>query len=94
MNAKHLFLTAALLGAAAGSVWAAVDTGIPATRQLSALRMPAAQREQVETSAYYRNCAEARSDGAAPMYRGQPGYREALDGDGDGIACEPYNGSD
>jgi hypothetical protein len=28
--------------------------------------------------------------GAAPLYRGQPGYREGMDGDGDGIACENY----
>ncbi|ADH62505.1 Excalibur domain protein [Allomeiothermus silvanus DSM 9946] len=37
---------------------------------------------------YYRNCAEARTAGAAPLYRGQPGYRPGLDRDGDGIACE------
>lgn len=40
----------------------------------------------------YRSCREARAAGAAPMYRGQPGYSPALDGDGDGIACEPYRG--
>ncbi|MEL7729856.1 excalibur calcium-binding domain-containing protein [Citromicrobium bathyomarinum] len=39
---------------------------------------------------YYRNCAAARAAGAAPLYRGQPGYRPQMDGDGDGIACEPY----
>ena len=39
-------------------------------------------------SVYYRNCAEARAAGAAPLYRGQPGYRPGLDRDGDGIACE------
>jgi hypothetical protein len=39
-------------------------------------------------SAYYANCAAARAAGAAPLYRGQPGYRSALDRDGDGIACE------
>jgi hypothetical protein len=39
-------------------------------------------------SAYYANCTEARQAGAAPIYRGQPGYRPALDRDGDGIACE------
>lgn len=38
----------------------------------------------------YRSCREARAAGAAPMYRGQSGYSAALDGDGDGIACEPY----
>lgn len=38
----------------------------------------------------YRNCAEARAAGAAPLHRGQPGYDPRMDGDGDGIACEPY----
>ncbi|HSP37733.1 MAG TPA: excalibur calcium-binding domain-containing protein [Frankiaceae bacterium] len=37
---------------------------------------------------YYANCAAARSAGAAPLRRGQPGYRSGLDGDGDGMACE------
>lgn len=41
---------------------------------------------------YYRNCNEARAAGAAPIYRGQPGYRPEMDGDNDGIACEPYRG--
>ena len=36
----------------------------------------------------YRNCSEARAAGAAPLYRGQPGYSARLDRDGDGIACE------
>jgi endonuclease YncB( thermonuclease family) len=40
------------------------------------------------SSVYYRNCSEARAAGAAPIYRGQPGYRPALDRDGDGVACE------
>lgn len=39
-------------------------------------------------SAYYRNCTAARAAGAAPLYRGAPGYRSALDRDGDGVACE------
>lgn len=43
-------------------------------------------------SVYFRNCREARAAGAAPIYRGQPGYRSGMDGDGDGIACEPYRG--
>ena len=38
----------------------------------------------------YRNCAAARAAGAAPLYRGQPGYAAHLDRDSDGIACEPY----
>ena len=37
---------------------------------------------------YYANCAAARAAGAAPLRAGQPGYREKMDGDRDGIACE------
>jgi hypothetical protein len=44
-------------------------------------------------SAYYANCAEARRAGVAPIHSWQPGYRSELDGDSDGIACEPYYGS-
>ena len=37
---------------------------------------------------YYANCAAAKAAGAAPLRRGQPGYRAALDRDNDGVACE------
>lgn len=40
------------------------------------------------TSVYFPNCAAARAAGAAPLYRGQPGYGTHLDRDGDGKACE------
>lgn len=43
-----------------------------------------------ESSVFYSGCREVRAAGAAPLYRGQPGYRAGMDGDGDGIACEPY----
>jgi hypothetical protein len=47
------------------------------------------QRLHLEHTAFYRNCDAARAAGAAPIYRGTPGYRDALDRDSDGIACEP-----
>ncbi|MFE3195734.1 excalibur calcium-binding domain-containing protein [Nocardia sp. NPDC059240] len=37
---------------------------------------------------YYKNCTEARDAGAAPIRKGEPGYRPALDRDNDGVACE------
>lgn len=37
---------------------------------------------------YVKNCADARARGIAPLHRGAPGYRAALDRDGDGVACE------
>ncbi|MCR6486327.1 excalibur calcium-binding domain-containing protein [Amycolatopsis sp. OK19-0408] len=40
------------------------------------------------SAAYYKNCTAAKAAGAAPLHRGEPGYRPALDRDGDGVACE------
>ncbi len=37
---------------------------------------------------YYKNCTAARAAGVTPLYMGDPGYRTALDGDKDGVACE------
>lgn len=39
-------------------------------------------------STSYPNCTAAKAAGAAPIYKGQPGYRSGLDRDGDGIACD------
>jgi hypothetical protein len=44
------------------------------------------------TGRAFRNCAEARAAGAAPVRAGEPGYGPHLDRDGDGIGCEPYRG--
>lgn len=41
---------------------------------------------------YWSRCSEARAAGVAPLHVGEPGYREGLDRDRDGIACEPYQG--
>ena len=42
----------------------------------------------VPQAASYANCSAARAAGAAPLYRGQPGYAPKLDRDNDGVACE------
>lgn len=34
-------------------------------------------------------CDDARAAGTAPIYRGEPGNRSRMDGDNDGVACEP-----
>lgn len=39
---------------------------------------------------YWGGCNDARAAGTAPIYRGDPGYRPEMDGDDDGIACEPH----
>lgn len=40
------------------------------------------------TGTYYGSCDEVRAAGAAPIRRGEPGYRPGLDRDNDGIACD------
>ena len=45
-------------------------------------------QQQQQASTYYPNCTAAKAAGAAPLYRGQPGYSTKLDRDGDGVACE------
>jgi Excalibur calcium-binding domain len=37
-------------------------------------------------------CNEVRARGLAPLRRGEQGYGEHMNGDGDGEACEPYVG--
>lgn len=63
----------------------------PRAQQVVAVR-PRRIAAPTVPAAYFRNCAQARAVGAAPLYRGRPGYRPEMDGDGDGIACEPYRG--
>jgi hypothetical protein len=64
---------------------AVVQSAVIATHDPARKHSPAAE-------VYYPNCDAARAAGVAPIYAGEPGYRKALDGDRDGIACEPYRG--
>ena len=62
---------------------------------LVAMSNPVQQQQAqgvVSREPYYSRCADARAAGAAPIYRGEPGYRGPLDADNDGVACEPYGG--
>jgi Excalibur calcium-binding domain len=56
--------------------------------------VPAAARVPVRRAPeiHFAGCNAVRAAGLAPLYRGQPGYRAGMDGDDDGIACEPYRG--
>ncbi len=48
---------------------------------------PTTVEETTTTSILYRNCGQAQSSGALPLYVGDPGYGLHLDRDGDGEAC-------
>ena len=50
--------------------------------------VPETQAGESSSAVYYKNCTAARAAGAAPIQKGEPGYRSALDRDGDGTACD------
>ena len=50
--------------------------------------LPSAPVQPANPEVYYKNCSAAKAAGAAPVHAGDPGYRSALDRDGDGIGCE------
>jgi hypothetical protein len=67
-------------------------TPAPGAQHPSTAAPPPAQTQPApplaDSSVYYPNCAAVRAAGKAPLLREQPGYRPALDRDGDGTACE------
>lgn len=71
-----------------GLVQNAINVRAEETRRQQEAAAAAQAAAQQPAGASYRNCSEARAAGAAPIYRGQPGYAPHLDRDGDGIACE------
>lgn len=81
-------------GPATTTTTAPPPTTPPATVPPSTSPPPTAARPAPTTTSpsargsSYANCTEARAAGAAPLYRGEPGYAPKLDRDGDGIACE------
>ena len=81
MSMKDILITVGLIGVAATTAWKSTTPAVP---------MSAKETERIETSVYYAGCNEVRALGKAPLYAGQPGYRIGMDGDGDGIACEPH----
>jgi len=61
----------------------------PTTAPRSAARRPAtAATPRGAAGASVPDCAQAEAIGAAPLYRGDPGYNASLDPDGDGVACD------
>lgn len=49
-----------------------------------------AEWEKRTTDQHYSNCDEARANGHENIATWDPSYREHMDRDRDGLACEPY----
>lgn len=78
---------AAAAAAAARAATPSVSAPKP-SKSAPAYNAPPANTGGGGGSVYYKNCTAARAAGAAPVYRGQPGYGKHLDRDNDGVGCE------
>ena len=74
------------------AAWRAANRDPQAEQRIAAQRAQTVEQQNISVPVFFRNCDEARAYGYSSMRRGQPGYRPQLDGDNDGIACEPYRG--
>lgn len=95
-QAARFLATAALAGGMVGIGSVAISDGgvsaLAGTLKSAAVSSGVMRANTPQPGAYYRNCDAARAAGVAPLYIGEPGYRSNMDGDGDGVACEPYRG--
>jgi len=86
------FAAKALAGAiASGLLIGAVS--VPTVREHLAeatITLGVARARAPQAGDHWAGCDDARAAGTAPIYIGEPGYRDGMDGDGDGVACEPH----
>lgn len=96
MRALILLVAAVMLGLTGGyawSKWSKPSAAEAMNTPSGPSAKPGETAEEVEQTASFANCDAARAAGKAPLMSGQPGYRDELDPDGDGIACQPGSGS-
>ena len=86
------FATKALAAALGGGLLVGAIS-VPGVREqlgVTPVALGLARARPPQPGDHWSGCDDARAAGTAPIYAGEPGYRDRMDGDGDGIACEPY----
>ena len=95
-SAGRTLAVAGLFGllAGAGSIAVSADgrARIAAVAKPVAVGLGFMRARAPQVGDYWSGCGAARAAGSAPIYLGEPGYRDEMDGDDDGVACEPYHG--
>ncbi len=85
VKAGHgLWVTRAERNAAATVLAGCPDEPLPGDAPADA----APQAAPAPAGTAYADCTAVRAAAAAPIRRGEPGWRDAFDGDGDGVGCE------
>nr|WP_245348346.1 excalibur calcium-binding domain-containing protein [Paeniglutamicibacter psychrophenolicus] len=74
--------------AAAAKAQNAADAKAALAAEKARKKNAEAEVRKSPSNTYYKNCTAVRNAGAAPIFRGEPGYSRKLDRDGDGVACE------
>jgi len=96
LTALHYIGGAALFGVVIGTGSIALSPNGPSTIMATvkpfAVQADLMRKRSPQEGDSWSGCDAAREAGTAPIYIGEPGYRSGMDGDGDGIACEPYRG--
>ena len=92
MRGFLILLGAAILGVGGRYAWSNLSQ-TSASKAINSHQMvgakPGQTAHELEETAYYANCDEARAAGKAPLWAGQPGFRPELDPTGTGMACPP-----
>jgi len=86
-RAQHLWLNAIAVAVIGTVILAVVSSVSERAAQLNVAN--AAIESETTAPAVEESCSEAWAAGKAPIYENEPGYRSGLDGNSDGIACEP-----
>lgn len=86
-NAKPLPIWLAAIGTFAIAFGGATYALTPDAPGKPALRREWSKRT---TDQHYSGCSQARANQHENIASWEPSYREHMDGDGDGLACEPY----
>ena len=93
MRSVIFLLSAVMLGRTGGYAWSKWSKPTAAAAAANAIKAPSAKPGQtsaeIEQSVYFASCADAVAAGKAPLYPGQPGYRQELDPQNVGVACQP-----
>ena len=85
-----ILVGAAIVGAIGGVGSVALENaGLSRLREI-AVAVGIVRAREPQSGDYWSSCNAARAAGTAPIYAREPGYRPEIDGDFDGIACEPY----
>ena len=79
MNQRFIIMTFAASIFMFAAIFALTAPPAPSQPAVAAVSIPAE---------IYADCDAVRAAGAAPLRMGQPGYRAALDGNMNGVACE------